>query len=341
MQNKFENPIKNPEAMEWNEKLKLIISDVDETIADLYVEAKPEMVTELEKLLSEGKVLFFISGQSVKSIQWRIVDHIRKDLRNRIVVGHCSGAEVWGFDHEGELRDKPFYSLYETELSAEQKESWREVIRQLVEEFKLKTLPTMPIVEFEKKSKGDPLTVMLEDRGPQITFEIVNGYDLSSEQAQELEVEIPQTHGQYDLRIPILERAEKLLAEKGLPITPRLAGVFAIDFALKGVSKTTAVKNVIEHDSILSSLGIHKSDIENPESMEVWGDKFSVVRGGTDRHISEALPKEVRSISFREEKPEEFLEGYNTVVWSGKEHLHDGLLEFLKSRNSKEFAAKE
>ncbi len=174
---------------------------------------------------------------------------------------------------------------------------------------------------------------MLEDRGPQITFEIVNGYDLSPEQAQKLEVEIPQTHGQYDLRIPILERAEKLLAEKGLPITPRLAGVFAIDFALKGVSKTTAVKNVIEHDSILSSLGIRKSDIENPESMEVWGDKFSVVRGGTDRHISEALPKEVRSITFREEKPEEFLEGYNTVVWKGEKHLHDGLLEFLKSRS--------
>lgn len=86
---------------------------------------------------------------------------------------------------------------------------------------------------------------MLEDRGPQITFEIVNGYDLSPEQAQKLEVEIPQTHGQYDLRIPILERAEKLLAEKGLPITPRLAGVFAIDFALKGVSKLLPLKMLL------------------------------------------------------------------------------------------------
>jgi hydroxymethylpyrimidine pyrophosphatase-like HAD family hydrolase len=333
MNNKFENPIKNPEAMEWNEKVKLIISDVDETIADLYVEALPEMIAELEKVLSEEKVFFLISGQSIKSIQWRIVDHIRKDLRKRIIVGHCSGAEVWGFDEDGNLRDSPFYSLYETALSESQKQSWRDIISELVKEFKLKTLPTMPIAEFEKKTGGDPQSAMLEDRGPQITFEIVNGYDLSSEQAQKLEVEVPQTHGQYDLRIPILERAEQLLAEKGLPITPRLAGVFAIDFALKGVSKTTAVRYVIEHDLILSSLGIRKSDIENPESMEVWGDKFSVVRGGTDRHISEALPKEVRSITFREERPEEFLEGYNTVVWGGKKHLHDGLLEFLKSRN--------
>ncbi|MDD5146345.1 MAG: hypothetical protein PHN39_01165 [Candidatus Pacebacteria bacterium] len=326
--------------IKWNEKVKFIISDVDETIADLYVEASPEMITELEKLLAEGKVLFLISGQSIKSIKWRIVEYIRKDLRKRIIVGHCSGAEVWGFDEQGELRDAPFYSFYETELSEEQKKSWRGVIHELVEEFKLKILPTMPISEFAKKTKGDPLSVMLEDRGPQITLEVINGYDLSPEQPEKLEIQVPQTHGHYDLRIPILARAEKLLEEKGLPITPRLAGVFAIDFAIKGVSKTTAVKYVVEHDSILSSLGIHKSDIGNSESMEVWGDKFSVVRGGTDRHISEALPKEVRSITFREEKSEEFLEGYNTVVWNGKEHLHNGLLEFLKTRNSKGFATK-
>lgn len=332
MKNKIEMA-KNPENMEWNKKAKLIISDVDETIADLYTEATPEMIAELEKILSENKVLFLISGQSVKSIQWRIVDHIKKDLRKRIIIGHCSGAEVWGFSEDGNLRDSPFYSLYETALLETQKQSWRDVIQELVEEFKLKTLPTMPITEFEKKTNGDPLLVMLEDRGPQITLEVINGYDLSAEQAEKLERQVPQTHGHYDLRIPILERAEKLLEEKGLPISPRLAGVFAIDFAIKGVSKTTAVKYVIEHDSILSSLGIHKSDIENPESMEVWGDKFSVVRGGTDRHISEALPKEVRSITFREEKPEEFLEGYNTVVWNGKKHLHAGLLEFLKSRS--------
>lgn len=62
------------------------------------------------------------------------------------------------------------------------------------------------------------------------------------------------------------------------------------------------------------------------------GDKFSVVKGGTDRHISEALPKKVRSISFRQEDPKEFLEGFNIVVWDGQKHLHEGLLEYLKSR---------
>jgi hypothetical protein len=36
--------------------------------------------------------------------------------------------------------------------------------------------------------------------------------------------------------------------------------------------------------------------------------------GGTDRHMSEALPESVRSVDFRQENPAEFLEGYHTVM---------------------------
>jgi len=318
--------------MIWNKKLKLIISDVDETIADLYMPATPEMIEELNKVLADGKVLFLISGQSVKSIQWRITDHIRNDLRKRIIIGHCSGAEVWGFNDNGDLRDAPFYSHYENILSEIQKNKWRKIIQEIIQEFKLKIYPTMPILEFKKKSNQDLLSIMLEDRGPQITFEVVNGYDLSPGQAKTLENEGLITGDCYDLRIPILERAKKILIDNGLPITPRLAGVFAIDFAIKGVSKTTAVKYIIEHEKILNSLGLHRADMKNSQNLEVWGDKFSVIKGGTDRHISEALSKEVRSITFREENSEEFLEGYNIVVWPGVKHLQEGLLEFLQSR---------
>jgi hydroxymethylpyrimidine pyrophosphatase-like HAD family hydrolase len=103
--------------IKWNNRVKIIISDVDETIADLYVRATPEMINELEKILDEGKVLFLITGQSIKSIQWRIVDHIKKDLRKRIIVGHCSGAEVWGYKDNGKLRRAPFYSYYQNALT--------------------------------------------------------------------------------------------------------------------------------------------------------------------------------------------------------------------------------
>jgi hypothetical protein len=86
---------------------------------------------------------------------------------------------------------------------------------------------------------------------------------------------------------------------------------------------------------LLAKLGLHDLDLQNhPEFAEVWGDKFSVIRGGSDRHISEGLPKAVRSITFREEDPTEFLESYNIVVWDGDKHLHEGLLEFLKTRHT-------
>jgi hypothetical protein len=72
--------------------------------------------------------------------------------------------------------------------------------------------------------------------------------------------------------------------------------------------------------------------MNRPEQIEIWGDKFSSVCGGTDRHMSEAVDPRVRSIDFRDEDPSEFLPGYNTVLWQGKHRLHHGLLEYLQSR---------
>jgi hydroxymethylpyrimidine pyrophosphatase-like HAD family hydrolase len=319
-------------SIKFNNDVKFIISDVDETIANLYVEAEIEMIKELNKLLTEGKVIFMISGQSVKSICWRITDHIKSELRRGIIIGHCSGSEVWGFDESGDLRKKPYYSVYDSSMNESQKETLREIIKQLIAEFNLEVFDTMPILNFRKKTNENPLAIMLEDRGPQITFEVVNGYDLPPDKANQLELKMPETHGSYDLRIPILERAVELLNRENIPVTPRLAGVFAIDFAIKGVSKTTAVKNILTNEKVLSQLGLNKAILSEPQHIEVWGDKFSTVKGGTDRHISAALPKQVRSITFREETPDEFLEGYNIVVWDGKAYLHHGLLEFLKSR---------
>lgn len=307
----------NSRKITWNRKVRLIISDVDETVADLYLPAEQAMIHELTLLLQEGISLFFVTGQSVKSIQWRIIDQIPPNLRHKILVGHCSGAEVWGYDQKGNLQEKPFYSVYENALTDEQRKKWREVVKQLINEFKLETSDTMPIAEFEKKVGDNPRAIMLEDRGPQITLEVVNGYKQTP-----------------DLRLSIVEKAKQLLESAQLPITPRIAGVFAVDLAVQGVNKTTAVKRVLEDKTVLATLNLSKIDLSSPESIEVWGDKFSTTEGGTDRHISEALSPSVRSVDFREENPDEFLPGYNTVVWNGKQHLHHGLLEYLQSRHN-------
>ena len=316
----------------WNQKLKLIVSDVDETIADLYTAAAPEMIDQLIRLLDDGKVLVLITGQSVTSMRWRIVDSIPAQLRHRVLLGSCSGAEVWGFERDGSLRETPFYSRYEETLSPAQRETWRTVMRQLLDEFHLEPLPAQPIEAFRKQTRGNPFAVIYEDRGPQITLEFVNAYLLSPEQLRLVSTTIGRTIEEPDLRPSFKARAEELLAAAAIPITPRLAGVFALDLAIGGISKTTAVRFVVENRALLERLGLTPEEL-TPEVLEIWGDKFSVVQGGTDRHMSEALSPAVRSITFREEPPDEFLPGYNTVVWDGKEHLHRGLLEFLQQRS--------
>jgi hydroxymethylpyrimidine pyrophosphatase-like HAD family hydrolase len=251
------------ENIRWNNKVKFIISDVDETAADLYVKAEPEMVTEISKLLEEKKAIMFITGQGIKNVQWRIINDIPEQLRQRILVGQCSGVEVWGFNLDGSVKDKPFYSVYDSELNDGQKAVWREIIKQIIVEFKLKVSQTMPIPQFLEQSGGDPLHIMMEDRGPQITFEVVNGVDLTPDQIEKLELSIPETHGSYDIRIPIVERADQLFADAGLPITSRLAGNFAIDFAVKGVSKTTAIEYVLDNEAVLASVGLGKEDVKD------------------------------------------------------------------------------
>ena len=320
-------------TIKWNPNLRLVLSDVDETIADVYTPADPAMAAELSSFLNEGGKLFMVTGGSMARVERDITSQIKPSLRRDILVSHCSGSEVWGFMESGERRSEPFYSIYEETFTPEMKKRWRDVIDQLVEEFSLRPHPAQPKVIFWEEVGRDPLDIMLDDRGPQITMEVVNGIDLTDEQLAVLNYEVPLTHGKRDLRTAIQNRATQLLTESQVPITPRFGGNFALDFAVEGVSKTTSIQSVLTMPEVLSTIGLKPDDVTNPAELEVWGDKFSKLHGGTDRHMSEALPHEVRSIDFREEDPAEFPEGYNIVLWDGQEHLHQGLLEYLKSRH--------
>ncbi|MBI3620135.1 hypothetical protein HY214_03275 [Candidatus Roizmanbacteria bacterium] len=320
-------------TLRWNPRVKLILSDVDETVADLYVRAEPEMVRELSKVLDEGIVLFLITGQGLKSVLWRVIDPIPKKLRHKILIGHCSGAEVLSFATGGELANKTYYSLYKKTINSREKTKWREIMQKVIEKFKLKIYPTMPVKDFQQKAKSDPFAVMHEDRGAQITFEFVNGYDLNEQQKQRVKEKLSLDKEITDLRIPVLEYSNKTLHENNIPITARTAGVFGLDFAISGVSKTTAVQYILQNDAILRRLNLPSDITSDPDLIEIWGDKFSVARGGTDRHMSEAVSPRARSLTFRAEDPSEFLPGYNIVVWNGFRNLQEGLLEYLRSRH--------
>lgn len=320
-------------SIKWNDRVRLVLSDVDETIADVYTPAEPGMIDELSSFLSDGGKLFMVTGGSMARVERDITSKIEPSLRRGILVSHCSGVEVWGFTEAGERREEPFYSVYEDTFTPEMKQRWRDVVAQLVAEFGLRPHPAQPKPTFWEEIGRDPLDIMLDDRGPQITMEVVNGIDLTDKQLAQLKYQVPLTHGKHDLRTAIQNRAVDLLAERQVPISPRFGGNFALDFAVEGVSKTTSIQAVLSMPEVLATIGLRQSDVQNPHELEIWGDKYSTLHGGTDRHMSEAVSPEVRSIDFRQEDPAEFLPGYNIVLWDGEQHLHHGLLEYLRSRH--------
>lgn len=79
--------------LQFNPSLKLVLADVDETIADVYTQATPEMIHALNSFLAEGKALFLVSGGGLQSIRERIIDLLRPELSHRVIVAHCSGAD--------------------------------------------------------------------------------------------------------------------------------------------------------------------------------------------------------------------------------------------------------
>lgn len=322
-------------VISWNPKAKLFLADVDETAADIYKDATPGMIRGLSELLSEGKGLFFVTGGGIGRVQRNVIDHIPQPLRRRIIVAHCSGAEVLGFNPDGTPKAQPYYSLYDQAFTTDSsKERWREIIQTIVKDFDLKTHPAMSIQQFFELTKGDPLAIMLDDRGPQITFEMPNSWDLSEEQIASHRDRLRQElHGHTDLRAPIMERADELLKAAGLPVHPEFGGMFALDFKLQGVDKKRAIHFVLDNDEALASLGTTKDELQDPEHLEVWGDKFSTAKGGSDRKMIEAVTPGVRAIDFRPEEEGEVGSEFNIVLWNGEKRLHNGLEEYLSSRN--------
>jgi len=170
--------------------------------------------------------------------------------------------------------------------------------------------------------------VMLDDRGPQITLEFPNAYALSDAACEQIHRRLGSSFKGQDLRIPVLQRALRLLQAHAVPVTPRIAGMFALDLAIAGVDKARAVEEALT-SNVLHGLALGP-DMPRAREIEVWGDRFSQL-SGTDWLMCKPIGRHVRALSFRNEDPAEFPEGYNIQLWDGAHHLHAGLLEYLES----------
>lgn len=314
--------------MKLNSNLKLIISDVDETAADVYMDIDPRLVPLFENLLKSGVKFIFSSGGGLVSIENRIIFKISPELRKNILVSHCNSSEIWGYDADGNRLSTPFYSSAAGILTKTQIEKWHQVMQEMINYFKLKTFSSMPIKKFIEISNSDPLSVIYDDRGVQITMEIVNAYDLSPEVAKKLK--IPSKDGTYDLRNEIIAWLEAKFKAENLPIQFHKAGVFAINVLISEANKGTCINVVKKNKKLLEYLGIERDFLDKSTEIEVWGDKFSQKSGPNDWCVSVELNPQVRSITFRKDDDSKYFpKGFNIQVYDGSKSLHEGLLEYL------------
>jgi hypothetical protein len=322
-------------SVRWNVATRLILSDVDETVADVYTPATPGMLQRLSTVLRAQRALVLISGGGLESIKTRVVDGLDSDVRQNVLIIPCSGAEAWGFNPAGNIRTSPVYSLLNEKLTVEQQAAWRAVMREAIDKFGITTFGTRPKPVFRELT-SDPLHVMYDDRGPQITFEVINGIQMAGRVARTMNQRfvvagLPEMQrkpdGTYDLRSALARYCADRLHAENVAITPREAGTFALDFALEGVDKAEGVIRVLASDELEAIIAAASL---TANQVEVWGDKFNVHQGGTDSNILRALTGGERIINFRpDEDPSGFPSSHTITFWNGPGNLHVGCENYL------------
>lgn len=298
----------------WNDDVRLVFSDVDETIAPLHGSASPETLAHLSSYLRDGGKVCFVTGNSSQRVVSGITDLIAPGLRSSVLIAGMSGVELWGFTPAGLLRDEPFISHYERLLGGDLEVRMGEVADRLVAEFDLRIHPPQSAEQLRAEVGDDPLDVVYAHRRVEISIEFVN-----------------ERQGE-GLRAAVFERAEELLVDARLPVTLRMSGSLGVDITVEGVSKANAVRELLGSSELLASVGLSAADVSSAESLEIWGDDFDATVSGIDLRMSEAVSPSVRSICFRDVDPGLLPADRNIVLWDGAHRLENGLLEYLRSR---------
>lgn len=196
----------------WNPTVRLVVADVDDTLTPPFTDIGTDLAAELAALLASGVRMLLASGAGIASIGSRVVSRLPALLRERVLVAHCNGAEVYGFDERGEQRPSPLYSI----VTAGQRARLRQAVdvaELLMKEFELTRTDAKP----------GPGTALLDDRGVQVSLDVAG----------------------QDVRDPLLARAGELLRDAELDVLARPGGACAIDFVLPHVDKGQATRALI------------------------------------------------------------------------------------------------
>jgi hypothetical protein len=303
-----------PAAIRWDPRTRLVISDVDDTIAGVYQPAAPGMIAALKRLLGHGVLLFLVSGCGLANLNRRVVGRLPAALKRQVLVGHCNGAEVVGFDERGEPYERPLFSAAALPAWRIDPIAWRLAVRQLLQEFDLVPYPVMELEAFRAASHGDQRAVMVDDRGVQLSLMFGNRLFGSPPP---------------DLRPELVARAHEHFRRRGLGAVGRIVGVDGVDFVADHVHKGLPVRALVAYGPAFRDELPERIVLGHPEEAEVWGDRFGAGDQGADLCLALALRPGSRVISFRPLAPKDRLHGTPIRCWPGGRQLHEGLREYL------------
>jgi hypothetical protein len=248
------------------DSVKLIVSDVDDTLASPFRDVSATLAHALTRLLGDGTILFLVSGQSIESIERRVVRAFPRLLRRNILVGHCHGAEVFGYDSAGWRVIPALFSIRE---SAAMEGVFGQVL----------TLVTSVLSEHGLAASSPG--ILLEDRGVQVTVDFpVLGVSPA------------------DPRAVLIAALNDRLAETGLPVEARMAGHLGIDIMARGVDKSLALSRLLDPGNSYRLTMPEGRVTGDWDGIEVWGDQFSPPDFDADLRMLAALPPGVRAINF-------------------------------------------
>jgi hypothetical protein len=293
--------------------VRLVIADVDDTVAPAFGSVHRDVAQQLTELISDGVGLFLISGQSITNISRRVVCHLPPGLRHRTLVAHCNGTEVFGFDDDGGLHQPCLWSAV---TSAQEKDMrvTLEVVKTVLDELGLSPVPDLSSADRQR-----PIATVLDDRGVQISVDLVDPASGATDDA---------------LRNEVAVKVNSFLEQRGIySLGARLAGVSGVDCLAFHVHKGLPVEALMrdaELDSDCVTLGSYVG-FTGGEVCEVWGDQFSVSQNGADTHLALSVPVGTRVISFRDFPPIDLPAIPGMRVWPGPRYLDAGLADYLQT----------
>lgn len=312
------------EEIRMTNEVKVILTDVDDTVAQAFCDISKEMVIALEQLLERGMTLIFISGQSFQNIYSRVIGYLSEQSCGQIMVCPCNGAEIYRYSgNKGWVKD---YSILDENVREEELAAVADFI---LERFNLRGISAGTMEEFLKESSKSPNEVMVGNRKVQIALDFVNGINIKQFHLPfDAYIGISE---ETDIRDIIVQEANQYAEKCGYQIVACIAGKYAIDLVFKGVNKGLPIRKKVRFDRNFSGRTEGEIVLQSSKEIEIWGDSFENESG--DFEMSRALPPDVRTIAFRKISDQVKSTGCNIVEWDGQYSCNLGLLEYLEKSN--------